>query len=362
MSKQFIIPDTLSRYPVVAGEKLQAWDSADQLILDHLAEHETIDKRILIINDSFGALTLALHDENITSYSDSFVAHGGMIHNGANKKSLIESLSGLEGVYDFVLVKLPKNMSFFEDILCSLTEHLDPASQFICGGMIKHMAKSSFELLGKYIGETSTSLAVKKARLIFATFEKDRVSSPFPKSVKIEGFEHPFCHHSNLFSREKLDIGTRFFLENIPKRNYDSILDLGCANGIIGIKAKELNPNAKMVFSDESYMAIQSAVENYSKSYVGEAEFSWTNCFEDGEQEQFDLVLCNPPFHQITTIGDFIALQMFSDAKRILKKGGLLRVIGNSHLRYQHKLKKIFGSSKVIAVNKKFMVVDSYKR
>jgi 16S rRNA G1207 methylase RsmC len=71
--------------------------------------------------------------------------------------------------------------------------------------------------------------------------------------------------------------------------------------------------------------------------------------------------LCNPPFHQETTIGDFIAWQMFVDARRALKTGGVLRVIGNSHLGYHLKLKRIFGKSKIIVSNERFMIVEAVK-
>ena len=134
---------------------------------------------------------------------------------------------------------------------------------------------------------------------------------------------------------------------------------MGCANGLVGIQAKKLNPQAKIIFSDESQMAILSAQTNYKQFFSDEAEFLWTNCYENQEKDSLDLVICNPPFHQSNTIGDFIALQMFNDAKDALHKGGILRVVGNSHLGYQVKLKKIFGNSRVIATNTKFMVVDS---
>lgn len=168
-------------------------------------------------------------------------------------------------------------------------------------------------------------------------------------------------NHSNLFSREKLDIGTRFFLEHIPRGSYKTILDLGCANGIIGIKAKMLNPEAKIHFSDESAMAIQSAKTNYENHFKDEAAYFWTNCFEGQPKNFLDLVLCNPPFHQGNTIGDFIAWQMFQDAYDSLKPGGILRVIGNSHLGYQVKLKKLFGNSQIIATNNKFIICDARK-
>lgn len=351
----------IKRYPVRKNETLLGRDSADDLILQHMRQMDLTGKRILIVNDHFGALSCGLEGFDCTTYTDSYVSMMG-IQNNSNRRILpINQLAALNGVYDYALIQIPKNMSFFEDILCHLTQHLHLKSKVICGSMVKHLAPTSFDLLNKYIGNTTTSLAHKKARLVFADFEKTKVHSPYPLNVKIESFEAPFVNHSNLFSRDKLDIGTRFFLEHIPRGNFKSILDLGCANGIIGIKAKMVNPDAKILFSDDSAMAIESARTNYGHYFQDEAAFFWTNCFEGQPKNSLDLVLCNPPFHQGNTIGDFISWQMFQDAYDALKIGGTLRVIGNSHLGYQMKLKKKFGNSSIVATNSKFIICDAIK-
>lgn len=351
----------IKRYPQRKNELLQGWDSADELILQHMRQLDLVGKRILIVNDQFGAISCGLADLDCTTYTDSYVSMMGIRNNSNQNITPINQLKLLNGLYDYVLIQIPKNMSFFEDILCHLTKHLHSQSRVICGSMVKHLAATSFDLLNKYIGKTSTSLAHKKARLVFAGFEKTKVESPYPLTVKMDGFETPFINHSNLFSRDKLDIGTRFFLEHIPRGDFKSILDLGCANGIIGIKAKMLNPAARIFFSDDSAMAIESARSNYENHFKDEANFFWTNCFEGQPKNTLDLVLCNPPFHQGNTIGDFIAMQMFQDAYDALKTGGTLRVIGNSHLGYQIKLKKLFGNSNIVATNSKFIICDARK-
>ena len=351
----------IKRYPIKKNELLQGWDSADELMIEYMGNEDVTEKRILIVNDHFGALSCGVAGGDVTTYTDSFVSFMGIRFNSEQRITPIHKLDDLSGLYDYVLIQIPKNMSYFEDILSRLTNHLHQNSKLICGSMIKHLAPTSFDLLQKYIGQTSTSLAQKKARLVFATFEKSQVKSQYPQSVSLDGFDKPFISHSNLFSRDKLDIGSRFFLDHIPKGPYQSILDLGCANGVIGIKAKMINPEAKIYFSDESSMAVQSAQANYANFFDDQAEFHWTNCFEGQPKNFLDLVLCNPPFHQGTTVGDFIAIQMFNDAYSALKPGGILRVIGNSHLGYQVKLKKIFGNSKIIATNKKFMICDARK-
>lgn len=354
------IPD-IQRYPPRKNDLLRGWDAADELILAHIRGLDLKDKRILIVNDQFGALSCGLADFNTTTYTDSFVSWKGIRSNSEDQIHPLTKLENFEGLYDYVILRIPKNLSFLEDILAHLTRHLQPSSQVICGAMVKHLPPTSFDLLQKYIGKTTTSLAQKKARLIFAHFERENTPSPFPVEVSLDGFEVPFTHHSNLFSREKLDIGSRFFLDHIPKGKFETILDLGCANGIIGIKAKELNPDAQIIFSDESAMAIESARLNFKKHFGDEGKFIWTNCFEDQPRESLDLILCNPPFHQGHTIGDFIASQMFQDSYYSLRPGGVLRIIGNSHLGYGKMLEKIFGNSKIVAKNQKFLIHESKK-
>ena len=112
-------------------------------------------------------------------------------------------------------------------------------------------------------------------------------------------------------------------------------------------------------------MAPLSARTNWERFFPmseDDARFHWTHCFESGEPGTMDLLLCNPPFHQGTTVGDFVARQMFRDAHRVLRPGGLLRVVGNSHLRYESVLGRPFGSSEVLARNPKFTIVDARKR
>jgi len=51
----------LIRQPEQQNEPLQAFDAADEYLLNHLAEEQpTADVRVLVLNDSFGALAASL--------------------------------------------------------------------------------------------------------------------------------------------------------------------------------------------------------------------------------------------------------------------------------------------------------------
>jgi 16S rRNA (guanine1207-N2)-methyltransferase len=55
-------------------------------------------------------------------------------------------------------------------------------------------------------------------------------------------------------------------------------------------------------------------------------------------------------------VSDEVAWQMFVQSHRALRPGGVLTVVGNRHLAYHAKLKRIFGNCTVVASNSKFVV------
>jgi 16S rRNA (guanine1207-N2)-methyltransferase len=169
-------------------------------------------------------------------------------------------------------------------------------------------------------------------------------------------------NHANVFSRDSLDIGTRFFLQHLPfRQGAGNIIDLGCGNGLVGLIAAERSPLATLHFVDESFMAVASARDNFHHAFGErrEATFRVGDGLMEVESESADLILCNPPFHQQNTIGDQIAASLFKQSKRVLRKGGELWVIGNRHLDYNSYLGRLFGRHSVVAANSKFTIVKA---
>jgi len=364
----------LRRHPYHPKDPLRAWDAADEYLLNVLHEENCLaaGQRILILNDSFGALGVALARYQPLSQSDSALAHAGTHANlqlnqlPTDSVSLFHSLEKLDGPFDLVLMKLPVNLSMLEDQLHRLRPVLSEQTRIIAADMAKHIHTSTLTLFEKIIGPTRTSLARKKARLIFSQFDPQLEAgpNPYPKSYVLDGTEHVILNHSGIFSREKLDIGSRFFLEHLPQQTQaHTIIDLGCGNGVVGLMAAEKNPQAKIIFTDESWMAVASAQANFDAAFATEqqAEFHWTDCLTGVDDNSADLVLNNPPFHQQSTVGDFIAKRMFLDAKHVLRPGGELWVIGNRHLGYHVQLKKLFGNVHTVASNSKFVILQARK-
>lgn len=361
---------SLLRFPRRKQETLRAWDAADEYLLQQLHDEELLaDKpRTLIINDQFGALAVCLNELKPQSLSDSYLAHAGiranLRDNGIEEEALplSSTLEPLDGTFDLVLIKVPKSLAMLEDQLHRIRPHLHEKSRILGAGMVKSIHTSTLKLFESIIGDTRTSLARKKARLIFSTADNagQPCATPYPSRYVLEGTDLTIANHAGVFSRDSLDIGTRFFLQHLPQSDqYGHIIDLGCGNGVVGVRAAQLNPEAKITFADESFMATDSARINFEAAFGDSerAEFHTTDCLAGIAPNSADLILNNPPFHQQNVVGTHIARQMFRESHKALKAGGELWVIGNRHLGYHVDLKKRFGNCETIASNKKFVIL-----
>lgn len=387
---------TLDRFPKpkTAQDKqqpLRAWDAADELLLQWLHEQRSqlpVTPQTLILNDGFGALTVALHPWQCWSQTDSLLAHSGCVQNlqqpaiAAELQTpaigrLLTSLQWPEQTLDLVLIKIPKTLALLEDQLYRLRSLVSASTIVVAAGMTKHIHNSTLELFARILGPTTTSLAKKKARLIFCQLQPGQWQgqSPYPSLYRVPEFPFSIHNCANVFSRGGLDIGTRFLLEHFPRLpQARSIVDLGCGNGLLGIQASHLHPEAAVYFVDESYMAVESARLNIAAArasgfITSPADSSGdllhlqvNNSLAGMADRSADLVVNNPPFHQQTVIGDHIAWQMFTDARRVLRRSGELWVVGNRHLDYHLKLKRLFGHCETVAGNRKFVVLRSVKQ
>lgn len=376
---------SLRRHPVRAKERLRAWDAADDYVLHHLAGFDELNpgialggRRILVVNDSHGALAIPLAamqppDNPIYSWSDSLIAHRSMEANVAANSGEgapvipVPSTDVPPERMDVVLVKVPRANALLEDLLVRLRPALHADTVVIAAGMVKTIHSSTLKIFEDVLGPTRTSLARRKARLIFSTVDPDRDpgDSPWPVTWQVEGV--PVVSDSGVFSAQKLDVGTRFFLDNLPDAETISgvtdAVDLGCGNGVLGTFIAREHPDAAVTFMDESYMAVSSAERTFRESFpLRAASFvNATDLSDVVEPDSVDLIVNNPPFHQDNALSDAVAWDMFTSAHRSLRPGGELWVVGNRHLKYHLKLHRIFGNGDTVAGNTKFVILRAVR-
>ena len=369
---------TLYRYPRQSQDPLQAWDAADEYLINQLAETPlAADGPVIIMNDGFGALTAYLHGHAPVCVSDSYISERATLANLSENEldpaqvTLQDALAPLPAAPALVVIKVSKYQALLEQQLLALRQVVTPATRILAAGKAKDIHSSTLKLFERYLGPTQTSLAWKKARLIHCTVddtpvaERPALADPFPTTWPLEGSNLLIHNHANVFSRTSLDIGARFMLDNLPVHSARKVIDLGCGNGVLGLALLARDAEVEVTFIDESYMAVASArlnVEHNLPDALPRARFMVNNCLDGVAVGAADRILCNPPFHQLQAITDHIAWQMFSDAHRVLPQGGELWIVGNRHLDYHNKLKRLFANAQVVASNSKFVILKAIKR
>ncbi|MEU6923377.1 methyltransferase [Streptomyces sp. NPDC046631] len=373
----------LARYPEDPRDPFRAWDAADEYLLRRLEGADGTDPvdlsgAVVVVGDRWGALSTALAGRRPVQITDSYLAQratlGNLARNGvdADAVRLLSARDTPPDRIDVLLVRVPKSLALLEDQLHRLAPAVHPGTVIIGTGMVKEIHTSTLKLFERIIGPTRTSLAVKKARLIFCTPGPGTAATPSPWPYRYELPEglgpvsgRTVTNHAGIFCAERLDIGTRFFLGHLPVRTGpDRVVDLGCGNGVVGLSAALANPESKVTFIDESYQAVASAEETFRANTGPDAEADFL--VGDGSAElppaSVDLVLNNPPFHSHQATTDATARAMFQGARAALRPGGELWVVGNRHLGYHTRLRRIFGNCVTVAGDPKFVVLRAVKR
>ena len=360
----------LERRPRTYGQPLYAWDAADEYLLESIAPSLPAPGRMLVINDAFGALAVGLHARRPHSWGDSLLAKLATQENlersglSADAVTFAPSTAPPPGEgYDAVLWRVPKSVALWQEQISQIAPLLRENSVVFVGGMEKHLPPQARTLL-EQLGRVDVLHGKKKARLFRVTPDPSLKPPPLPTELKLHVPEHrlELFGGPNVFSRESLDPGARAFLQQfsyLPAAG--RFADLGCGNGVLGLAAKRIRPDAELHFFDESYQAVQSAEANYAHNgFVGvgpEAEFHVADGFHGYSGEPFDLILCNPPFHQGHTVGDQIASQMFTQSRKHLRPNGDLWVVGNRHLNYHVALQRVFGNCRQLGSHPQFVVL-----
>ncbi|MFE4452800.1 methyltransferase [Streptomyces sp. NPDC056796] len=373
----------LARFPGNPRDPLRAWDAADEYLLRRLEGAEGSDPvrpsgTVAVVGDRWGALATALAGHAPVQITDSYLARRATEANLARNGLAPDSVRVLsvrdtppERV-DLLLVRVPKSLALLEEQLHRLAPAVHAGTVVIGTGMVKEIHTSTLKLFERIIGPTRTSLAVKKARLIFCTPDPDlpRTPSPWPYRYDLPDdvgvvSGRTVVNHAGIFCAERLDIGTRFFLKHLPRRTGpDRVVDLGCGNGVLGTAAALANPDAVLTFIDESYQAVASAEETFRENTGPQARAAFLvgDGMADVPPASVDLVLSNPPFHSHQAVTDATARTMFLGARAALRQGGELWVVGNRHLGYHTQLRRLFGNCVTVAGDPKFVVLRAVKR
>ncbi|MEV0339775.1 methyltransferase [Nocardia sp. NPDC050713] len=365
----------LRRYPDVEALNLYAVDAADRLILDAAADAiETAGSgKIAVIGDNYGALTLgaiARHDLREVRVHQDLLTGELALANNARTLGLAdrytahalteELLSGVE----VVLLRLPRVLAGLAEVADAIARYAAPGVSVIAGGRDKYLTKSMNDVLAESFSTVLASRGRQKSRTLLVEGPKPVGDPPFPVRECLDEVGIEVVAHGAAFSGPRLDIGTRFLLQHLKWMKPDArdAIDLGCGTGILAVALAKARPALRVVGTDQSAAAVASARATASANEVADrVTVVRDDAMSSAADNSADLVLCNPPFHVGAAVHTGSAIKMFAETGRVLRPGGELWTVYNTHLNYRGVVERMVGRTEVIGRNRKFTVTRSVR-
>ena len=364
--------DELRRWPDLEAPELRAWDTADTLILNE-AGALLPGADITVIGDEYGALTLGALDRGAASvrvHQDRLSGELALASNGvgANSAGTFVSLPLDAALLDgatLVLLRLPRSLDALDEIAALIARHAAPAVVVIAGGRIKHMTVTMNEVLRRHFGRVDVTHAAQKSRALIAREPlAETVVEPRRKFDTDLGLW--VVATGGVFAGTSVDIGTRALVAAMGDRldrvaPFESAVDLGCGTGILAASLARLNPAARVLATDESAAAVASAALTMQANSL-DVTVTRDDAASTITGRSVDLVVLNPPFHTGAAVHSGVSTKLFEAASRLLRPGGELWTVFNSHLDYRATLERIVGGTRQIERTPKFTVTMSRKR
>lgn len=385
--------DNLGRFPGTEGPELPAVDGVDRLLLaeayDDLrpdpAESGTGAGSVVVLDDAFGALTLGAvscapgvdDPARVRVHQDWITAERALDVNAerlglADTYTRHDALRGLDtellGRARVVLLRLPKSLDTLTEQVEAIARHAPADVTVYAGGRVKHMTRGMNDVLARSFGDVRATLGRFKARALVARspLPGARTQEPtFPRRAQLGEIDLDVVAHGGVFAGTRLDIGTRYLLTFLDQMAPDAAqaIDVGCGTGILAASLARARPGLQVLASDQSAAAIASTLATAQvNGLAGAVSALRDDALSTVPDDSADLVVCNPPFHSGTALHTDAAHRMFAAAARVLRPGGELWTVYNSHLLYKRDLVRVVGPTTMAGQNPKFTVTRTVRR
>jgi len=371
----------LRRAPDVESSELTAVDATDRLLLDEAQEavraHPT---DVAIVGDRHGALTLGAIDHlgavRPRVHQDALVGERALARNAEHLLGEAAATAGatwtqhdldptLVAGARVVLLQLPRSLDALDEIASLVAAHAHPDVVLVAGGRVKHMTTGMNDVLARSFGEVRASLARQKSRALHASAPLPEVVVGWPQEARHDDLGLTVVAHGAAFAGTSVDIGTRALVAVLPAAlpGARDVVDLGCGTGVLATTVALQRPEARVTATDQSAAAVASARATAARAGVAErvtvVRADAGDSLPDGSA---DLVLLNPPFHVGAAVHTGLAERLVGAAARLLRPGGELWTVYNSHLGHRPLLERVVGPTRQVARTPKFTVTASVRR
>lgn len=194
----------------------------------------------------------------------------------------------------------------------------------------------------------------------------------------VEGMEHQnltiefdildqhysFKSDKGVFSKNKLDFGTKLLIETILESKVslgERVLDLGCGAGPIGLILAHLDPLRQVTLADVNERALELCKKNADNLGVSKQIEIVNSDVYLNVHSTFDTIISNPPIRA----GKRVTYRIYDEASSHLNDNGSLIIVIRKEqgaLSVKAHLEEIFDNVTVLDRKKGYYIIQSFKK
>ena len=229
-------------------------------------------------------------------------------------------------------------------------------------------AKRYEKTLAEFAGEVGT-ISKFHCRAFWA-----RKSPELDKALQEEWLQHlelrrvldgRFWSRPGLFSWDEIDEGSRVLMEHLPKPITGRVADLGCGWGALSDFVMRNNEDITSLDGFEAdRIAVECARRNLGlipTRYRPKVHWADLTHPEGAGDKRYDVVIMNPPFHEGRNSDPLLGAKFIAAAFKALKPGGMLYMVANRHLPYEHLLEEVFQDVQRLVQTSNFKVFSAMR-
>lgn len=161
-----------------------------------------------------------------------------------------------------------------------------------------------------------------------------------------------------IFAYDRLDEGTRFLLEHTQFCPGERVLDIGCGWGALGLAAA-IAGAAHVDLIDSSLPAIAAVQRTITAAALPQASAFASDALAALTDQQYDLIVTNPPFHAGKTVSYDAANAFIAAARRHLAPRGRFLLVANAFIRYERALQEQFPTVATVAADRRYHLLEA---
>lgn len=272
-------------------------------------------------------------------------------------------------LFDLILFPVSKEKLVSNYVLNQCAKHLHPSGQLFLFGKKNQGIKSYYDNCRKKLGYSGQSVKSKDnytAKLTPPADEHPNLrDDDYPQLRKTFSlWGHDVFSKPGIFGWNKIDVGSELLVDTLTNHigqndaNIEDVLDLGCGYGYLSLALAHMGAK-RITATDTNITALNACKKNLEQTQV---DFN-VEASDAGIQltKAYDLIICNPPFHQGYDVANHLTEKFLEQSHRLLKAKGSAYYVVNAFIPLEKKAQAFFSNVQCLTNSGSFKVIQLSK-